>query len=75
MPPEELAVQGTEYRMTSPQEIKDATDAARRRHRALSSTRGRDPDEEVEAECKRRRLCLQVSREEFELENETLLRA
>ena len=30
----------------------------------------RDPDDEVEAECKRRRLCLQVSREEFELEKE-----
>jgi len=68
MPPDELAVEGTEYRMTSLREIQDATDAARLRYKALTRPHVRNPDEEVEAECKRRRLCLQVAREEFELE-------
>ena len=69
MPTDELAIQGTEYRMTSLREIKDATDAARLQHRALTNT-GVQADEETEAQCKRRRLCLQVCREEFELEKE-----
>ena len=67
MPAEELAIQGTEYRMTSLKEIKDATDAARLRYRGLANPRPQGPDEETEARCKRRRLCLQVRREEFEM--------
>ena len=72
MPTDELAIQGTEYRMTSLREIKDATNRARLQYRTLANTRPRGPDEETEAQCKRRRLCLQVRREEFEMAQKEL---
>jgi hypothetical protein len=67
MPPAELGIQGTEYRMTNPKEIQDATDAGRQQHRALSHTCPHDTDDEAEKECKRRRLHVQLCKEEFEL--------
>ena len=70
LPPEDLGIQGTEYRMTSPTEIREATDAARRQHRALT-TRGADEDVAEDAswvtDGKRRRFHLQVYEDEFNL--------
>ena len=36
MPPDELGIQGIEYRMTNPKDILDAINSARRQYRALS---------------------------------------
>lgn len=62
-PASELAIQGIEYRMTCVNEIKEATDAARQRYRAQSRARATGDSEE--AQYKRRRLNLQLLKEEF----------
>ena len=67
-PPAELDIQGTEYRMTSQKEIKDATDAARRQYIALACARASDVRDEEEVAMKRRRIHLQLSWEELELD-------
>ena len=70
-PPAELDIQGTEYRMTNLNEIKEATESARLQHRALSArTHVPTRDDDAEVECKRRRMHLQVCREEFEFYKE-----
>jgi hypothetical protein len=56
-PPKELGIKGTEYRMTSQKEIKDATDLARQQCNA-----------EEERQSKRRKLDIEFAAQEFELE-------
>ena len=61
LPPSELGVIGTEYRMTTHVEIKDATDAARQQLRGLGGTY------EEEHAFKRRRVEIQLRNSELEL--------
>jgi hypothetical protein len=64
LPSADLYVQGTEYRMTSLDDIQKATDNARLRFRALTSLK---VDEEP-PDMKRRRLEVAVATEELDLE-------
>jgi hypothetical protein len=62
MPPADWAVQGTEYRITTAEDIERAMDLARAQHVCQAQ-----PDED-EREWKRRRTDLELKREELELD-------
>ena len=63
-PPEEWAIQGTEYRLTSEQEIQEATALARGQH-ALMKQRPVENDDDRQA--KRQRTRLELEKDEFML--------
>jgi len=71
-PPAEWGTKGVEFRVGPLQGILEAIDAVKKEHDARMEARNQvrsedDRDAETEAQCKRRRMCLQVRREEFEL--------
>ncbi len=68
-PPVEYGVNGSEFRIVCVDTVKAAVDEVRQEcERASPNMCPQSLDEKTEAWCKRRRLCLQVRREEFELE-------
>ena len=69
LPPEAWGILGTEYRITTPSEIEKAMDLAREQYnRSLPKPR----EEEEDPALKRRRLSLDLDREEYEIKKNNL---